>query len=169
MSYVPTRWQQQATGYFCGPAAARIVLSAFDVPLPSQEKLAELCDTSAEDGTSRYGVQRGLHQVLGNPLYTVRSTGDDLLADAAKALAIGRPLPVNIVVRPGGPRPPGWAPRTGITDHWVALVGISASRLLICDPASGREGFNPRPVYAIPAPTFLELVEKTYLALASLL
>lgn len=174
MPYVRVRWQAQATGYFCGPAVVRMVLSTFDItPLPSQHDLAVHCGTTAEDGTSRAGMERGLRAALGQASYAVRSmTGDPrehdvFRADIGFALALGHPLPVNLVVRPGGRRPPSWPVRRTGADHWVAVVGSSGGdQFLVCDPASGRTGFAPRPVYPVPAPTLIALLEKTYLALS---
>jgi hypothetical protein len=71
---------------------------------------------------------------------------------------------VNIVVRPGGPRPPGWSNPSSTIDHWFTVIGYddSNNNIYVADPASGGAGFNPNARYWIPWNTLTKIVTKTY-------
>lgn len=172
---VPVVWQHQTHEYNCGPAATRIAISTHisSVALPSQETIGSYEGTSRSDGTDRYHVQKGLAHWVPAESYQVVSNANKSGFTAAEArnfhdhlvFDINRnsPAVVNIVVNPGGVRPPGWANPSQQIDHWIVVNGYDGQgNVLVTDPASTGSGFNPQHSYWIPLEKLDKLVLKTY-------
>ncbi|WNI21073.1 C39 family peptidase [Streptomyces sp. ITFR-16] len=137
-------YQVQETGYWCGPAATRIALSARIAP-PSQADLARQLGTT-EAGTDHIGQVTGvLNANLGGGWYETKEMPNDPPTQAQRDLLwydvvfdIDRnyPLVTNIVAPPGN-QPPGY-PSNQTIYHYFTVIGYDdADRtVLIADPAS---------------------------------
>ncbi|MQA12431.1 MAG: lysis protein [Pseudonocardiaceae bacterium] len=146
-------YQSQETGYYCGPAATRIALSA-QLPDPSsQDTLAEQLGTT-ENGTDHIGlVTDVLNDNLGEARYVSRQLPDDpptqeqkdlLWDDIVRDIDEGHALVANIVAPPGN-QPPGYPDST--VYHYFTIVGYDAGtrNVVIADPAAGTGGFEETP------------------------
>lgn len=137
-------YQVQETGYWCGPAATRIALSARVAP-PSQATLA------AELGTHTGGTDHisQVTTVMNNRIdtgtyYTVEMPNDPptqgqvdkLWADVTDDINNGFAVVTNIVAPPGN-QPPGYPPDQTIY-HYFTVIGYNSddSTVLIGDSAS---------------------------------
>lgn len=172
---IQLKWEQQKESYYCGPAAVRMALTAPRLTasrIPSQEEIARVARTTRQYGTNRWGVRDAVNHYQRTNPYSVMSLGDGVNtpderrrlwehmgADVRK----GYPVLVNIVVRAGGPRPPGYEKSTNV-DHWVVVYGLASAgqRVYIADPASRRSGFNPHPTYTMTLTELSKLIKKTY-------
>ncbi|MER7746287.1 C39 family peptidase [Streptomyces bacillaris] len=137
-------YQVQETGYWCGPAATRIALSARTAP-PSQAALAAQLGTT-QAGTDHIGqITRVLNARLGTGWYETKEMPNDPPTPAQRDLLwhdivfdIDRnyPLVANIVAPPGN-QPPGYPPGQTIY-HYFTVFGYDAvdRTVLIADPAS---------------------------------
>ncbi|WP_329171407.1 C39 family peptidase [Streptomyces sp. NBC_01477] len=137
-------YQVQETGYWCGPAATRIALSARIAP-PSQSVLADELGTT-EDGTDWIGqVTEVLNSDLGGGWYESKEMPDDpptqaqrnlLWSDVVFDIDRNYPLVANIVAPPGN-QPPGY-PSDRTIYHYFTVIGYddANSTVLIADPAS---------------------------------
>ncbi|GAA1695463.1 hypothetical protein GCM10009745_46550 [Kribbella yunnanensis] len=145
------QFQYQQTGYWCGPAATRIALSAKTSNLPSQQQLANELPTD-EDGTDWIGqVTRVLNNRLNTGYYETKEMPNDpptqaqrdlLWHDIVYDIDRGWALVANIVA-PANNHPPGYPNYT--IWHYFTVIGYdsSDSTVLIADPA----GFNPNATY----------------------
>src|SRR3954447_20023317 len=139
-------FQYQQTGYWCGPAATRIALSARISP-PSQQQLANELPTTT-NGTDWIGqVTRVLNNHLGTGWYETKEMPNDpptqaqrdlLWRDVTLDIDNNYPIVANIVA-PAGNHPPGYPNYT--IYHYFTVIGYddSDSTVLIADPA----GFGP--------------------------
>ncbi|MFF1920792.1 C39 family peptidase [Streptomyces sp. NPDC058221] len=137
-------YQVQETGYWCGPAATRIALSARIAP-PSQGALAGQLGTT-EAGTDHIGQVTGvLNANLGGGWYETKEMPNDPPTQAQRDLLwndivfdIDRnyPLVTNIVAPPGN-QPPGY-PSDQTIYHYFTVFGYDDvdRTVLIADPAS---------------------------------
>ncbi|WP_393062799.1 C39 family peptidase [Streptomyces sp. LN549] len=137
-------YQVQETGYWCGPAATRIALSARMAP-PSQGDLAWQLGTT-EAGTDHIGqVTSVLNANLGGGWYETKEMPNDPPTQAQRDLLwydivfdIDRnyPLVANIVAPPGN-QPPGY-PSDQTIYHYFTVFGYDEvdRTVLIADPAS---------------------------------
>lgn len=134
-------YQAQKTGYWCGPAAARIALSSKTDELPDQAALA------GELGTTRNGtdhirqVTEGLNaQLAGTGThYRTRDWGgsakpQQLWTDTVRNVDDGKAIVANIVASPGN-QPPGY-PSSSTIYHYVTIIGYNAANktVHIADP-----------------------------------
>ena len=139
-------FQYQQTGYWCGPAATRIALSARISP-PSQQQLANELPTTT-NGTDWIGqVTRVLNNHLGTGWYETKEMPNDpptqsqrdlLWRDIVLDINNNYPIVANIVA-PANNHPPGYPNYT--IWHYFTVIGYdtSDSTVLIADPA----GFGP--------------------------
>ncbi|MFJ2895349.1 C39 family peptidase [Streptomyces sp. NPDC087218] len=137
-------YQVQQTGYWCGPAATRIALSARIAP-PSQGDLAWQLGTT-EAGTDHISQVTGvLNANLGTGWYETKEMPNDpptqaqrdlLWRDIVLDIDNNYPLVANIVAPPGN-QPPGY-PSDQTIYHYFTVIGYDdANRtVLIADPAS---------------------------------
>ncbi|NEC46643.1 C39 family peptidase [Streptomyces sp. SID8016] len=137
-------YQVQQTGYWCGPAATRIALSA-RTAAPTQGELAAQLGTT-EAGTDHIGqITRVLNARLGGGWYETKEMPNDPPTQAQRDLLWhdivfdvdrGYPLVANIVAPPGN-QPPGYPPGQTIY-HYFTVFGYDAvdRTVLIADPAS---------------------------------
>ncbi|OEV08528.1 C39 family peptidase [Streptomyces nanshensis] len=137
-------YQVQETGYWCGPAATRIALSARQAP-PSQADLAAQLGTT-ENGTDDISQVTGvLNDNLGSNDYESKYMPDDppsqaqkdaLWQDIVGDIDNNLPLVTNIVAPPGN-QPPGY-PSDQTIYHYFTVIGYddANSTVLIADPAS---------------------------------
>lgn len=137
-------YQVQETGYWCGPAATRIALSARIAP-PGQGALAAQLGTT-EAGTDHIGQVTGvLNANLGTGWYETKEMPNDPPTQAQKDLLWrdvvldidnNYPIVANIVAPPGN-QPPGY-PSDQTIYHYFTVIGYDdANRtVLIADPAS---------------------------------
>ena len=140
------QFQYQQTGYWCGPAATRIALSARISP-PSQQQLANELPTTT-NGTDWIGqVTRVLNNHLGTGWYETKEMPNDpptqaqrdlLWRDIVLDINNNYPIVANIVA-PANNHPPGYPNYT--IWHYFTVIGYdsSDSTVLIADPA----GFGP--------------------------
>ncbi|WP_433159992.1 C39 family peptidase [Kribbella sp. CA-247076] len=143
-------FQYQQTGYWCGPAATRIALSARISP-PSQQQLANELPTD-ENGTDWIGqVTRVLNNHLGTGWYETKEMPNDpptqaqrdlLWRDVVLDIDNNYPIVANIVA-PANNHPPGYPNYT--IWHYFTVIGYDTSDMtvLIADPA----GFAPTATY----------------------
>jgi hypothetical protein len=143
-------FQYQQTGYWCGPAATRIALSARISP-PSQQQLANELPTD-ENGTDWIGqVTRVLNNHLGTGWYETKEMPNDpptqaqrdlLWRDVLLDIDNNYPIVANIVA-PANNHPPGYPNYT--IWHYFTVIGYDTSDMtvLIADPA----GFAPTATY----------------------
>ena len=137
-------FQYQQTGYWCGPAATRIALSARIAP-PSQQQLANELPTTT-NGTDWIGqVTRVLNNHLGTGWYETKEMPNDpptaaqrdlLWRDIVLDINNGYAIVANIVAPPGN-QPPGYPPGQTIY-HYFTVIGYNDANMtvLIADPAS---------------------------------
>ncbi len=137
-------YQVQQTGYWCGPAATRIALSARISP-PSQADLAAQLGTT-ENGTDYIGQVTGvLNNDLGTGWYETKDMPNDpptqaqrdlLWNDIVLDINNNYPIVANIVAPPGN-QPPGY-PSNQTIYHYFTVIGYddANSTVLIADPAS---------------------------------
>jgi hypothetical protein len=140
------QFQYQQTGYWCGPAATRIALSARISP-PSQQQLANELPTTT-NGTDWIGqVTRVLNNHLGTGWYETKEMPNDpptqaqrdlLWRDVVLDIDNNYPIVANIVA-PANNHPPGYPNYT--IYHYFTVIGYDSSDMtvLIADPA----GFGP--------------------------
>ncbi|HET6739490.1 MAG TPA: C39 family peptidase [Kribbella sp.] len=143
-------FQYQQTGYWCGPAATRIALSARISP-PSQQQLANELPTTT-NGTDWIGqVTRVLNNHLGTGWYETKEMPNDpptqaqrdlLWRDVVLDIDNNYPIVANIVA-PASNHPPGYPNYT--IYHYFTVIGYDSSdqTVLIADPA----GFAPTATY----------------------
>lgn len=123
-------YQVQQTGYWCGPAASRIALSARIAP-PSQQTLANQLPTTT-NGTDWIGqITRTLNDRLGAPFYATTELPNDpptpaqrdrLWRDIVLGIDAGFPIVANIVAPPSN-HPPGYPNQT--IYHYFAVIGYN--------------------------------------------
>ncbi|MEV0802294.1 C39 family peptidase [Kribbella sp. NPDC050281] len=147
---LPIDFQYQQTGYWCGPAATRIALSARISP-PSQQQLANELPTTT-NGTDWIGqVTRVLNNHLGTGWYETKEMPNDpptqaqrdlLWRDVTLDIDNNYPIVANIVA-PASNHPPGYPNYT--IYHYFTVIGYDSSDMtvLIADPA----GFAPTATY----------------------
>ncbi|WP_432878118.1 C39 family peptidase [Kribbella sp. CA-245084] len=143
-------FQYQQTGYWCGPAATRIALSARISP-PSQQQLANELPTTT-NGTDWIGqVTRVLNNHVGTGWYETKEMPNDpptqaqrdlLWRDVVLDINNNYPIVANIVA-PASNHPPGYPNYT--IYHYFTVIGYDDSdqTVLIADPA----GFAPTATY----------------------
>jgi len=136
-------FQYQQTGYWCGPAATRIALSARISP-PSQQQLANELPTTT-NGTDWIGqVTRVLNNHLGTGWYETKEMPNDpptqaqrdlLWRDVVLDINNNYPIVANIVA-PASNHPPGYPNYT--IYHYFTVIGYDSSDMTvkIADPAS---------------------------------
>jgi hypothetical protein len=140
------QFQYQQTGYWCGPAATRIALSARISP-PTQQALATQLGTTT-NGTDWIGQVTGvLNNRLNTGYYETKEMPNDPPTQAQRNLLWydiqydidrGYAIVANIVA-PASNHPPGYPNYT--IYHYFTAIGYdtSDSTVLIADPA----GFGP--------------------------
>jgi hypothetical protein len=140
------QFQYQQTGYWCGPAATRIALSARISP-PTQQQLATQLGTTT-NGTDWIGqVTRVLNNRLNTGYYETKEMPNDPPTQAQRNLLwydiqydIDRNYAIVAnIVAPANNHPPGYPNYT--IYHYFTVIGYdtSDSTVLIADPA----GFGP--------------------------
>jgi hypothetical protein len=127
---LPVRYEVQSTGYWCGPTATDMALSA-RIPPPGQAALAQQLGTTV-NGTDWIGQVTGvLNANLHAGWYVTREMPNDppspqqrdlLWHDVVRAIDDGFPLVANIVAPPSN-HPPGY-PNTTIY-HYFAVIGYN--------------------------------------------
>lgn len=137
-------YQVQETGYWCGPAATRIALSARIAP-PSQATLAAELGTT-QNGTDHISqVTWVLNARLGTGWYETKEMPNDpptqaqrdlLWRDVVLDIDNNYPIVANIVAPPGN-QPPGY-PSNQTIYHYFTVIGYDDVQrtVLIADPAS---------------------------------
>jgi hypothetical protein len=135
-------YQVQETGYWCGPAAVRIALSARGIYRSQADLAAELGTHTG--GTDWIGqVTRVLSNYVG--WYETKEMPNDPPTQAQKDL-LWRDIVLNInnnypivanIVAPPGNQPPGYPPDQTIY-HYFTVIGYNDidRTVLIADPAS---------------------------------
>ena len=160
---VNVHWVQQKESYWCGPATAPMVLSArMGANTPSQAELSGIAEN--DGGTYRTEMRDTLNSRLGTSWYEIKTDKSGFYNDVKYDVSRGYVLAVGILIKPGGPRPPGY-PSTDL-DHWVAVAGYDsvASNILVYDPVAGRPGFGDVPkAYWVPVSEFTKYL-KVYVA-----
>lgn len=140
----PTTWQQQYTTYWCGPAAARMAISARTTALPSQQALATAMRTTANAGTSFDWMRLGLTANVPGAVYTGQWMGNEwatatdvtnLWNRATKNVDDGYATVCNWVVNAW--QYPYWGGNAGRIYHYVTVDGYDTRyrTLRISDPA----------------------------------
>ncbi len=138
------QYQVQETGYWCGPAATRIALSARTGNVPSQATLAAQLGTTT-NGTDWVGQVTGvLNADLGTSWYETKEMPNDpptqaqrdlLWNDIVLDINNGYAIVANIVA-PANNHPPGYPNYT--IYHYFTVIGYDSSdrTVKIADPAS---------------------------------
>ncbi len=124
------QYQAQQTGYTCGPAAARNVISARQNP-PAEWDLANRMGTTGDGTNSIDQVTPVLNQFLGQGVYVSRWMPNDpptpqqknlFWDDIRRSIDNGYGLVANIVAPPNN-HPPGY-PNSTIF-HYIAIIGYN--------------------------------------------
>jgi hypothetical protein len=138
------QYQVQSTGFWCGPAATRIALSARIAP-PSQQTLANQLGTTT-NGTDWIGQVTGvLNGDLGGAFYATTEMPSDppspaqrdrLWRDVVLGVDANFPLVANIVAPPSN-HPPGY-PSDRTIFHYFSVIGYNPAtrEVYIADPAN---------------------------------
>jgi hypothetical protein len=137
------RYEVQSTGYWCGPTATKIALSARMNP-PSQQELARQLPTTVNGTDTIDQVTRTLNANLGgNPYETKLMPNDPPTADQksrfwddiVQSIDASYPIVANIVAPPHN-HPPGYPNRT--IYHYFTIIGYNpdTGQVYIADPAS---------------------------------
>jgi len=138
------QYQVQQAGYWCGPAATRIALSAKTGNLPSQQQLANELPTTT-NGTDWVGqVTRVLNNRLGTSWYETKEMPNDPPTQAQRDL-LWRDIVLDVnngwaivanIVAPANNHPPGYPNYT--IYHYFTVIGYDSSDMTvkIADPAS---------------------------------
>ena len=144
-------YQVQETGYWCGPAATRIALSARVAP-PSQATLAAELGTH-EGGTDDISQVKGVlnARIDAGEYFTrympndppTQAQRDQLWADVTADIDNNYAVVANIVAPPGN-QPPGY-PSDQTVYHYFSVIGYDTDHntVLIADSAS----FNGYQIY----------------------
>lgn len=159
-----TTWQQQINGYYCGPASARIAISARTSSLPSQSTLASQLGTTSS-GTNFSAMAPVLSNRVPGAVYRSQwlNAGDTSAAyttalwdRATKNIDDGFVTVCDWVIYPGGY--PKWGGNTSKMWHYVAIDGYDTRyrTLRICDPFAGRVA-AVKPRYWVPVQRVTEL------------
>ncbi|WP_181774166.1 C39 family peptidase [Amycolatopsis pittospori] len=136
------QYQIQETGYWCGPAATRIALSARTGDLPNQQQLANELGTTT-NGTDHIGQVTGVLSARVGWYQTKEIPNDpptqaqrdllwnDIVGDIDKGYAI-----VANIVAPPENHPPGYPNET--IYHYFTIVGYNSDNMTvkIADPAN---------------------------------
>lgn len=140
-------YQVQQTGYWCGPAATRIALSARTAP-PSQATLAAELGTTT-NGTDWIGqITAVLNNRLGARRYKTtemphdpptQSERDRLWADIRLSIDNNYPVVTNIVAPPSN-HPPGYPDE--VIYHYFAVIGYNPSTMQVYISDSANFGGN---------------------------
>lgn len=137
-------YEVQQTGYWCGPTATRMALSARMDP-PSQQQLANQLGTTT-NGTNWIGqVTQVLNANLGKKVYETREMPNDpptaaqrnrFWDDIVRSIDANYPLVANIVAPPSN-HPPGY-PNNQTIYHYVAIIGYEpdARKVYVADSAN---------------------------------
>ncbi|QIS00999.1 lysis protein [Nocardia brasiliensis] len=135
-------YSPQETGYWCGPAATQIALTALGIDVAEQQLADELgTDT---DGTDWIGqITAVLSRRSGQPYVTVEIPNDPptdgqrarLWDDIVGSIDGGNAVVANIVAPPGN-QPPGY-PSNQTIWHYFAIVGYDdhTRAVYVADPA----------------------------------
>ncbi|MFD1048285.1 C39 family peptidase [Kibdelosporangium lantanae] len=138
------QYQVQQTGYWCGPAATRIAISARTGNVPSQATLAAQLGTTT-NGTDYIGQVTGvLNSDLGTGWYETKNMPNDpptqaqrdlLWRDVVLDINNGWAIVANIVA-PANNHPPGYPNYT--IYHYFTVIGYDSSDMTvkIADPAN---------------------------------
>ncbi|MFD8494625.1 C39 family peptidase [Amycolatopsis sp. NPDC059657] len=138
------QYQVQETGYWCGPAATRIALSAKTSNPPSQGTLASQLGTTT-NGTDWIGQVTGvLNRDLGTSYYETKEMPNDPPTQAQRDL-LWRDITLDInngwalvanIVAPANNHPPGYPNYT--IYHYFTVIGYDSSDMTvkIADPAN---------------------------------
>ncbi|HLR85173.1 MAG TPA: C39 family peptidase [Nocardioidaceae bacterium] len=139
--------QWQETGYWCGPAATRVALTAVG-QYPSQADLAAELPTD-EQGTDHISQVTDVLNARGAGDYVTTEMPNDpptaeqeakLWDDVVRSVDAGRGLVANIVAPPSN-HPPGY-PSDQTIYHYFTVVGYNAetSQVYIADSAGFSQG-----------------------------
>jgi hypothetical protein len=138
------QYQVQDTGFWCGPAATRIALSA-RIAAPSQQTLANQLGTTT-NGTDWIGQVTGvLNRDLGGAFYATTEMPNDppspaqrdrLWRDVVLGVDANFPIVANIVAPPSN-HPPGY-PSDRTIFHYFSVIGYNPDtrEVYIADPAN---------------------------------
>jgi hypothetical protein len=144
MAVLTINYQVQQTGYWCGPAATRIAISARTGNVPSQATLAAQLGTTS-NGTDWIGQVTGvLNRNLGTGWYETKEMPNDPPTQAQRDL-LWRDIVLDVnngyaivanIVAPANNHPPGYPNYT--IYHYFTVIGYDSSDMTvkIADPAS---------------------------------
>jgi cell division septation protein DedD len=133
----------QITGWYCGPAAARIALTTRDL-YPSQDELANQLGTTVNGTNSSEDITRVLNAMTKTSFYHTTSIPakgvtkqqvDQLQADVVRAISHGYAVVANIVGT-GQDVNGNWYSYPG--GHYITVVGYqdNGRQVKIADPAN---------------------------------
>jgi hypothetical protein len=141
-------YQVQQTGYWCGPTATHMALSARLNPAPDQAALANELGTTV-NGTDWIGqVTQVMNNHLGQGRYATvempndpptQAQKDKLWSDIVFSIDHGYGMVANIVA-PANNHPPGYPNYT--IYHYIALVGYDKSNMTVYIADSADFGGN---------------------------
>ncbi|RSM66993.1 lysis protein [Amycolatopsis sp. WAC 01376] len=138
------QYQIQETGYWCGPAATRIAISAKNGNPPSQQQLANELPTST-NGTDWIGqVTRVLNNHVAGGWYETKEMPNDPPTQAQRDL-LWRDIVLDVdkgyaivanIVAPANNHPPGYPNYT--IYHYFTIIGYNSDNMTvkIADPAN---------------------------------
>ncbi len=132
----------QINGYYCGPAASRIAVTAYGV-YPTQDEMARRLHTTINGTNSAADITRGLNELVGANTYhttllpqqqVTSQQASRLRADVVRAVSSGHPVVVNIA---GTAYDVNGAAHSYAGGHYLTVVGYqnSGKQVEIADPA----------------------------------
>jgi hypothetical protein len=137
------QFQAQINSYYCGPAAARIALTARG-KTPSQDAVAKLLGTTTGGTNSAADTTRGLNSVLGETLYqthlipnaTTAAQTEQFQADMVRAITNGKVVVSNIV---GSAVDVAGLSHGYGNGHFLTVIGYrdGGQTVRVADPANG--------------------------------
>jgi hypothetical protein len=136
------QFQLQPNGYYCGPAATRIAITALGL-YPNQDNLAQQLGTTLNGTNSAADITRVLNSMTKTSAYhttsipsknTTQSQTNTLQADVVRAVSGGHPVVMNIVGSGTDVNGTGHSYDGG---HYLTVVGYKdhGKQVEIADPA----------------------------------
>jgi hypothetical protein len=138
MARVASQFQQQQNGYYCGPAATRVALTARN-HYPSQDQVAKSLGTTVNGTDSSNNVVNTLNAYLGGGTYEATFIGgndatpaqrDELLKDVRYTIDSGYVVVANVVGPISTNDSSFYSYPTG---HYVAIIGYEGDNVLVAD------------------------------------
>ncbi len=153
----------QETGYYCGPAACKSVISVVNSSVPSQSTLASELGTNPSTGTE-FGstFENVLNNYIPSHSYSVLyNWSNDVVDQSIRSdIDAGYGVIANGCSAASGESHISGYPTNVDVWHYVAVYGYGNDYFRICDPASNQPGFNISSKYNLKYSKFMEFTSQ---------